>query len=278
MKPGIVTDSTCDIPQYLVEQLGIQVVPSILILDGREYADGGGFARDEFYKLLPVLKTPPTTSTPSIGEFAKAYQKLFSAGCERVISIHAAGTLTTIINTARRAAQEFDGRVVVVDSLSLSLGLGFQVLAAAETEEPGLEAALAAIEDTRRRLQLFAALDTMEYIRRGGRVQGAIALLGSLLNVKPLIEVSEGEVKASGVVRTTRQADERMAAFLKSAGRLERLAILHTGAEARAREFLNGVMPELSQSLPRDILMINATTVIGAHIGPHGLGFAAVKA
>jgi DegV family protein with EDD domain len=278
MKPGIVTDSTCDIPQYLVEQFGIQVVPSILILDGREYADGGGFARDEFYKLLPVLKTPPTTSTPSIGEFARAYQKLFNAGCERVISIHAAGTLTTIINTARRAAQEFDGRVVVVDSLSLSLGLGFQVLAAAETEEPGLDAALAAIEDTRRRLQLFAALDTMEYIRRSGRVQGAIALLGSLLNVKPLIEVSEGEVKASGIVRTTRQANERMAAFLKSAGRLERLAILHTGAEARAREFLNGVMPELSRSLPRDILMINATTVIGAHIGPHGLGFAAVRA
>jgi DegV family protein with EDD domain len=277
MKPGIVTDSTCDIPQYLVEQYGIEVVPSILILDGREYADGGGFARDEFYRLLPVLKPPPTTSTPSIGEFARCYQKLFDAGCEHVISIHAAGTLTTIINTARRAAQEFDGRVVVVDSLSLSLGLGFQVLAAAEIEQPGLEAALAAIESTRRRLKLFAALDTMEYVRRSGRVQGAIALLGSLLNVKPLVEVNEGEVKASAVVRTTRQANEQMAAFLKAAGRLERLAILHTGAEARAREFLNQAMSEISQSLPRDILMINATTVIGTHIGPHALGFAAVR-
>jgi DegV family protein with EDD domain len=212
-----------------------------------------------------------------MGEFARRYQKLLNEGCDHILSIHAAGTLTTILNTARRAAQEFDGRIVVVDSLSLSLGLGFQVLAAAEAEEPSLEAALAAIESTRRWLQLFAALDSMEYVRRSGRVQGALALLGSLLNVKPLIEVSNGEVKASGVVRTTRQANERMAAFLKSAGRLERLAILHTGAEARAREFLIRIMSEVSQSLPREILMINATTVIGAHIGPNGLGFAAIR-
>jgi DegV family protein with EDD domain len=277
MKPGIVTDSTCDIPQYLIEQHGIEVVPSILILDGKEYVDEGGFGRDEFYKLLPDLKVPPTTSTPSIGEFAKCYQKLLNEGCDHIISIHAAGTLTTIINTARRAAQEFDDRILVVDSLSLSLGLGFQVLAAAESEESEPEAALAAIESTRRRLRLFAALDSMEYLRRSGRVQNTIALLGSLLNVKPLIEVCDGDVKASGVVRTTRQANEHMAAFLKSAGRLERLAILHTGAEARAREFLNRIMSEISQSLPRDILMINATTVIGTHIGPNGLGFAAIR-
>jgi DegV family protein with EDD domain len=277
MKPGIVTDSTCDIPQYLIEQHGIEVVPSILIMDGREYVDGGGPARDQFYKLLPDLKNPPSTSTPSIGEFARCYQNLFNQGCDHIISIHAAGSLTTILNTARRAAQEFDGRIVVLDSLSLSLGLGFQVLAAAQVEESSLEAALAAIESTRRRLRLFAALDSMEYVRRSGRVEGAIALLGSLLNVKPLVEVSEGEVKASGVVRTTRQANEHMAAFLKAAGKLERLAILHTGAEARAHEFLNRIMSEVSQSLPREILMINATTVIGAHIGPNGLGFAAVR-
>jgi DegV family protein with EDD domain len=277
MKPGIVTDSTCDIPQALLEEHGIEVVPSILILDGREYPDGGGFARDEFYKLLPNLKTPPTTATPSIGDFAKCYEKLFHQGCDRILSIHAAGTLTTILNTARQAAQDFDDRVMVVDSLSLSLGLGFQVLAAAESEGP-LEAALAAVESTRSRLQLFVALDTMEYLRRSGRVQGTIGLLGSLLNVKPLIELNDGEVKACGVVRTTGQANDRIAAFLRSAGKLERLAILHTGAEARARELLNRAMSEISQSLPRDILMINATTVIGTHIGPNGMGFAAIRA
>jgi DegV family protein with EDD domain len=277
MKPGIVTDSTCDLPQYIIEEYGIEVVPSILIVDGKEYPDGGGFARDEFYKRLPDLKTRATTATPSIGEFARCYQKLFNEGCDHIISIHAAGALTTIVNTARQAAQEFDGRITVLDSLSLSLGLGFQVLAAAENTEMGLEAALAAIESTRRRLQLFAALDTMEYVRRSGRIPGTMALLGSLLNIKPLIEVSNGQVRAISMVRTMRQVNERMALLLKSAGKLERLAILHTGVEARAREFLNKAMQEVSQSLPRDILMINATPVIGTHIGPNGLGFAAVK-
>ena len=276
MKPGIVTDSTCDLPKYLIDEYGIQVVPSILVLDGREYVDGAGFSRDDFYKLLPDLKSPPTTAAPSIGEFSKCYQKLFDAGCDTVISIHAAGTLTAIIDTARQAARDFDDRITVVDSGSLSLGLGFQVLAAAELEDADLEAALSAVASARRRLQLFAALDSMEYVRRSGRVQGTLALLGSLLNVKPLIELKDGEVKAGGVVRTARQANDRMDAFLRSAGQLERLAILHTGAEARARAFLNRIMSEVSQSLPRDILMINATTVIGTHIGPGALGFAAI--
>jgi DegV family protein with EDD domain len=277
MKLGIVTDSTCDLPQYIVEEYGIEVVPSILIVDGREYPDGGGLGRDEFYKSLPQLKTKATTATPSIGEFARRHQKLFNEGCEHIISIHAAGALTTIVNTARQAAQEFAGRVTVLDSLSLSLGLGFQVLAAAENMDRGLEAALSAIESTRRRLQLFAALDSVEYVRRSGRIPGTIALLGSLLSIKPLIEVSAGQVRAITIVRRSRQANERLAVLLKSAGNLERLAILHTGVEARAREFLNKAMLEVSQSLPRDILMINATPVIGTHIGPNGLGFAAIR-
>ncbi len=278
MKLGIVTDSTCDLPKYSVEEYGIEVVPSILIVDGREYPDGGGFARDEFYRRLPELKAHATTATPSIGEFTRCYQKLFNMGCDHIISIHAAGTLTTIVNTARQAAAEFAPRVTVLDGLSLSLGLGFQVLAAAESMEMGLEAALAAIESTRRRLQLFAALDSVEYVRRSGRIPGTMALLGSLLSIKPVIEVTEGQVKAIAMVRTTSQANERMAVLLRSAGKLERLAILHTGAEARAREFLNKAMLEDSQSLPRDILMINATPVIGTHIGPNGLGFAAIRA
>ena len=277
MKPGIVTDSTCDLPQYIIKEYGIEVVPSILIVNGREYPDGDGFARDEFYKRLPQLKAQATTATPSIGEFAKCYQKLFDEGCDHIISIHAAGALTTIVNTARQAAQDYAGRVTVLDSLSLSLGLGFQVLAAAENMEMGLEAALAAIESTRRRLKLFAVLDSVEYVRRSGRIPGTMALLGSLLSIKPLVEVSGGQVRAISIVRTTRQANERMTALLKSAGKLERLAILHTGAEARARELLNKAMLEVSQSLPRDILMINATPVIGTHIGPNGLGFAAIR-
>jgi len=277
MKLGIVTDSTCDLPQYLIKQYNIEVVPSILILDGQEYLDGSGISRDEFYQRLPEFKTHPTTAAPSIGEFATRYQKLLESGCDHVISIHAAGMLTSMVNIAQQAAKEFSNHVTVIDSLSLSLGLGFQVLAAAESAEDGLKAALAAIEATRKRLRVFAALDTMKFLRRSGRVPNTVALLGSLLNIKPIVELAGGEVKSIRAVRTTKQANVRMMSFMRTSGSLERLAILHTGAEARAREFLNQLMNEMSQSLPRDILMVNVTTVIGTHVGPNGLGFAAVS-
>jgi fatty acid-binding protein DegV len=102
-------------------------------------------------------------------------------------------------------------------------------------------------------------------------------MLGSLLNIKPLIELTNSEVKGIGAVRTTRQANDRMLKFLLDGGSLERLAILHTGAEARARAFLGELMQRASQSVPREILMVSVTTVIGTHVGPNGLGFAAVR-
>ncbi len=277
MKPGIVTDSTSDLPKYLVEQHGLEVVPSILILEGQEYADGIGLSREDFYKRLPSLQTNPTTAAPSIGDFSTRYDSLLARGCDHILSIHAAGQLTTIINSARQAAQDFPEKITIVDSLSLSLGLGFQVLAAAEAAEFGLQAALEAVESTRKRLHVSAALDTMENLKRSGRVPGAVAALGSLLSIKPLIELTNGEVKAIGAARTTKQANERMLNFLLQGGELERLAILHTGAEPRAKEFLNALMQKASQSVPRDILMVNVTTVIGTHVGPNGLGFAAVR-
>jgi DegV family protein with EDD domain len=277
MKLGIVTDSTSDLPQYLVAEHGIEVIPTILILDGKEYADGEGISREEFYRRLPVLQPPPTTAAPSIGEFLTRYKKLLSAGCDHVMSIHAASQLTTIINSARQAAQELPGQVTCVDSGSLSIGLGFQVLAAAEMAEAGLESALEAIESTQKRLHVSAALDTMEYLRRSGRVPAAVAVLGGLLSIKPMIELTDGEVKAIGAVRTTKQANERILKFLLSGGEYERLAILHTNAPQRARALLNELMQQASQSVPRDILFVNVTAVIGTHLGPNGLGFAAVK-
>jgi DegV family protein with EDD domain len=277
MKIGIVTDSTCDIPNYLVEQYELEVVPSVLIIDGKEYLDEKDITREEFYRRLPSLKTQPTTAAPSIGDFSTRYDSLLGRGCDHILSIHAASALTSILNIAQQAASDFPDRVTCLDSTSLSLGLGFQVLAAAEAAEMGLLAALDAIKFTHRRLHVFAALDTMEYLKRSGRVPATVAMLGSLLQLKPLIELTNGEVKAIGAVRTTHQANERMSKFLLEGGHLERLAILHTGAEPRAREFLNELMHEASQSVPRDILMVNVTTVIGTHVGPNGLGFAAVR-
>lgn len=278
MKIGIVSDSTCDLPQYFIEQHELEVIPSILVLDGKEYADGIGLSREDFYKRLPSLRTQPTTAAPSIGDFASRYDSLLRRGCDHILSIHAAGTLTSILNIARQAAKDFADKVTVIDSTSLSLGLGYQVLAAAEAaEELGLQAALDAIDSTRRRLRVYAALDTMKNLRNSGRVPAAVAVLGGMLNIKPMIELANGEVKPISAVRTTKQANEKMLNFLLQLGPLERLAILHTGAETRARQFLNELMQKASQSVPRDILMVNVTTVIGTHVGPNGLGFAAVR-
>ncbi len=277
MKLGIVTDSTSDLPAYLVEEHNIQVVPTILILEGKEYLDGIGITREEFYNRLPSLRTPPTTAAPSIGDFTTPYETLLSQGCDHIISIHAASQLTTIINVAHEAAKEFPDKVTCVDSGSLSLGLGFQVLAAAEESELGLQSALNAIESTRKRLQVSAALDTMEYLKRSGRVPGAVADLGGLLSIKPMIELIDGEVKAIGAVRTTKQADESILNYLLGLGDLERLAILHTNAEQRAKQLLNELMNRARRSIPRDILFVNVTAVIGTHLGPNGLGFAAIK-
>jgi len=277
VKLGIVTDSTCDIPAHIAEQLEIEVVPSILVIDGKEYADGKGITREDFYNRLPSFQTQPTTAAPSIGDFSAPYDSLLTRGCDHILSIHAAEKLTTIANSARQAAQDFPNKITIIDSTSLTLGLGFQVLAAAEAAEMGLQAALNAVESARKRLKVYAALDTMEYLRRSGRVPGTVAALGGLLSIKPLIELTNGEVKAIGAVRTTTQANDRMLNLLLESGNLERLAILHTNAESRARGLLNELMQKNSQSVPRDILMVNVTTIIGTHLGPNGLGFASVR-
>lgn len=277
MKIGIVTDSTSDIPPDLAEEYSLEIIPTVLILDGKEYADGEGISREEFYTRLPNMEKSPTTAAPSIGEFTARYKKLFDAGCDHVLAIHAATQLTAVFTTAQQAASEFLDKITVIDSGSLSMGLGFQVLAAAEAVEHGLQAAIDAVHSARDRIKVFAALDTMDNLRRSGRVPYAAAALGGLLSIKPVIELAEGVIKPISAARTTKQANERMANLMKSAGAMERLAILHTGAEARAKEFLNQMMGEVSQSMPRDIMMMNVTPVIGTHVGPNGLGFAAVK-
>jgi fatty acid-binding protein DegV len=117
----------------------------------------------------------------------------------------------------------------------------------------------------------------MEYLKRSGRVPGLVANLGGLLSIKPMVELMGGEAKPIGAVRTNRQADERMLKFLLEMGEMERLAILHTNAEPRARDLLTELMNTVRMSVPRDILFVNVTAVIGTHLGPNGIGFAAVR-
>lgn len=280
MKIGLVTDSPSDIPPAIAAQYGIEVVPSVVVIDGQPFIDGKDITREDFYTHLPGFKSAPTTAAPSIGDFQTRYRKLLDSGCEHIISLHTAEKLTSIVNAARQAAADFQGQITVLESGSLSLGLGFQVIAAAEVsaDDGSLDEALEAIRSTRERMRVYAALDTVEYVRRSGRVPAAVAALGGLLQIKPVVELTEGEVRPLGAPRTTHHAAEKLYELLVALGPLERLAILHTNAPKRAKEFLEMLMaPQQRSSLPRDILMVSVTTVIGTHVGPNGLGVAAVK-
>lgn len=271
MSIAIVTDSTSDIPQDLAEQYGIEVVPNVMVIDGQSMLDGSGITREEFYRRLPEMISPPTTATSSSGAYQKLYAGLFNQGATQILSIHASSLLSGIYNAASIAAQVFGPQVRVVDGEQLTLGLGFQVLAAAQAVARGLgmDEILELIGDVRRRVRVIAMLDTLEYVRRSGRVSWARARLGNLLRIKPFIELKGGRVFSLGEARTRRKGIERLGQMLRDLGPLDRLAVLHTNAEYDAQEFLASL-----DQVPPQALIVNVTTIIGTHVGPNGLGFA----
>jgi DegV family protein with EDD domain len=247
----------------------------LIVIDGRSYQDGTELSREEFYRRLPLMKQLPTTGTASSGVYQALYQRIFQSGIEKIISLHASSKLSGIINAATAAAREFGGRVVVQDSEHVSMGLGFQVLAAAEAVArcTPLPDVLALLQDVRRRVRVVAMLDTLEYVRRSGRVSWTRARIGNLLQVKPFIEVRDGgKVVSLGEARTRSKGIARLLEFLKGAGDLERLAVLHTNSENDAIKLL----ADLSPALSTEPLIINITNVIGTHVGPNALGFAVV--
>jgi len=274
MKIGFVTDSTADIPADLAGQHNIEIVPALVNIGGKSYTDGIEIGREEFYARLPNLNPPPTTASPSVGTFQERYEKLFRAGADFVISIHPPNELSGIYNAARLAAEAFGQRVKVLDSGQLSLGLGFQVLLAAEAAAQGaiLDEVTALIDSVRQRVRVAALLDTIEYIHRSGRVSWAVAKIGGILRLQPLIELRFGIIHRLGQARTRLQGIEHLVNALNSWGALERLAVLHTNAEFAARQLLEEVKSKVSTQP----LLVNVTTVIGTHVGPNGLGFAAV--
>jgi DegV family protein with EDD domain len=274
MKIGIVTDSTADVPAELAGQHGIEIVPALVNIGNNSYTDGIEISREDFYARLPDLNPPPTTSSPSIGSFQERYEKLLQAGADFVISIHPPNELSGIFNAARLAAEAFSQRVKVLDSGQVSLGLGFQVIMAAETAARGanLSEVTALVDSIRQRVRLAALLDTIEYIHRSGRVSWAVAKIGDILRLQPLIELRFGIVHRLGQARTRLRGIERLVDELNSWGPLERLAVLHTNAEFAARQLLE----EVKSKVIVQPLLVNVTTVIGTHVGPNGLGFSAV--
>lgn len=275
MKIGFVSDSTSDIPAILAEQRGIEVVPALVNINGMSYADGVDISREDFYNRLPGLRPLPTTSSPSVGSFQERYERLFNAGADFIISIHPPNELSGIFNAARLAAQSFGQRIKVLDSGQLSLGLGYQVILAAEAAAQGaiLDEVVNLLESLRRRVRLTALLDTIDYVHRSGRVSWATAMIGGMLHLHPLIEVRFGVVHRLGQARTRLQGIERLIETLNSWGTLERLAVLHTNAELAARQLLEHVKSKVA--VPP--LLVNVTTAIGTHVGPDGLGFAVVR-
>jgi fatty acid kinase fatty acid binding subunit len=276
MSIAIVTDSTSDISSELAYQFGITVVPAILVINGRSLEDGSGISREELYRQLPAMKESPTTAAPSSGTFQHIYESLIKNGADQIISIHVSSILSGMYNTASIAAKALGNRVHVVDSCHVTLGLGFQVLAAAEAARAGkaLNEILKVIDEIRKHIHLIAMLDTLEYVRRSGRVSWARYSLGTLLQIKPFVGLVEGKVIRMGETRTRKKGIERLYTMLSDLGPLEHLAVLHSNAESDAIQFVERVKTFVKQNP----LIINVTSIIGVHVGPNGLGFVAVTA
>ncbi len=271
---AIVTDSTADIPEELLVEYDIQMVNNYVIIDGKSLEDRKDITREQFYTTLPSLKQIPTTATAPSGVYQELYERLLTQGKDFILSIHISSQLSGILNAASAAANAFVERVKVIDSQNISMGLGFQVLAAADAARQGasVETILAMLIELRKRIKLIAMLDTLEYIHRSGRVSWARARLGELFRIKPFLEVLNGQVLSLGESRTYQKGFLRMVEILRRISPFEKLAILHTNAEDRAHQLIE----EVQDILPEHVYTVNVTTVIGSHVGPNGLGFTAI--
>ncbi len=272
----ILTDSTADIPADLAERLGIVVVPAYVQLDGRSLRDGDQISREEFYRLLLTLKKPPTTAVPPAEEFAAAFRSLVGKA-EEVVAILLSTTLSGMYNAAWLGSQAVpELKIHLVDSRQLAMGLGWQVILAAEAAAEGRsgEEILAFLSDLQPRIRVLAMLDGLDHLQHSGRVDWARAMAVRLLRIKPLIEVHDGEVVLTGRVRTRRRAIDRLVEMTAALGPLERLAVMHTAAPD-----VELFRRRLGEVFPLDRMMVTEVgPVVGAHIGPRALGVAAIIA
>jgi DegV family protein with EDD domain len=278
MSIRIVTDSNCDLPQATVDEYGITVVPMYINIGSESYLDGVTMSRQEFYEGLPGFDTHPMTSVPGPGTFIETFDKLAAEGATEILAIHVAGSLSAMVNSARLAAEEWHRLpVTVFDSGNLTLGTGLQALAAAKAAAEGrtMGEIVTFLEDQALRTYCFAALDTVEFLRRSGRLTRFQSSLASVLQIKPLLKMNNGEFEMERV-RTRKAALARVIELLSGLGSLEELALVHTHApeeaEALGRE-ARYLAPEGMMSLSAEV-----TPVIGTHIGPGAVGFVAVKA
>ena len=272
----IVTDSTCDLPDELVKSLGITVIPLYINIGDQGYLDGVDISRQEFYSNLAIYPTHPTTGTPGIAAFTQAFDNLVDQGADEIISIHISEKLSATIDVARMAAGEFKkAKVAVRDSGQLSIGTGFQVEMAARMANDGKSSTeiLAALDSLRSRTFVTAGLDTLEFLRRSGRMNRFMTGIGSLIQLKPILTMRDGK-PGSDRVRTSFRAEKRLISLLEDNLPIEKFALLHTNAHAKAEQFKK----KIEKCLPEgEIFSMDITPVIGAHLGPGAVGFAIVS-
>jgi DegV family protein with EDD domain len=276
MKIRIVTDSTCDLPEQTVSRHKISVIPLHINQGYNSFRDGVDLSREEFYTLLPEYKPAPSTAAPSPEVFRQQYEQLANEGAQSILSIHISESLSATVNSARMAAEQFKRiPVTVLDSTQLSLGLGFIVEKAAQMAELDhkMEEILDNLHELMKRAYVFASLKTLEYLRRSGRMHFAMARLGEILQIKPLLYMNQGEPTAHRA-RTQSRATERLFEWLTQYAPYERLAIVHAGIQAEAEAMRERVREFLPDG---EIPIMQITPVLGAHLGIGALGFACVS-
>jgi DegV family protein with EDD domain len=271
MTVKIVTDSSADLPDELVKVLGITVVPLYVRFGEKVYRDRVDISEDKFYERLQHDPVHPNTTQPTPQDFVEVYQKL-AQGADGIISIHLSAKLSGTCSSALQAKGTVANEcsVEVVDSETLSMALGLVVIAAARAAKDGksLDEVEAVARQTLPKIRLLAILDTLKYLLLGGRIGKAKALLGSILNVKPILTLKDGEVVPAGQVRTRAKGLDRLFEFVENSKDIQELTVVHstTPDEAQAlAERLGSVFDK------EKIIISRLGPVLGVHIGPAAL-------
>jgi DegV family protein with EDD domain len=268
----IVTDSTCDLPLPLCDELGITVVPLNVHFGEAVYRDQFDLNTERFFKLLADSPELPKTSQPATGLFEEAYLRLAADGSS-IVSIHLSSKLSGTLHSAEMARDAVRSRALVdvIDSRSASLGLGLIVVAAARLANAGVDARQIASHVRRltANVHILFFVDTLEYLQRGGRIGRASALLGTLLNIRPILKLEDGEVLPVEKVRTRSKAIDRLFEFVELFPEIEQLAIVHANSPNDVETLLRRLEP----ICPRERIIVGQYgPVIGTHAGPGGLG------
>jgi DegV family protein with EDD domain len=273
----VVTDSTSDLPPEMAAELDITVIPCNVHFGSETYLDGVDLTRQQFYDKLTTTTELPTTSSPGVGVFAETYHRLLETA-DGVVAIHLASALSAVYNAACLGAEKLDQtRIAVLDSTSVSMGLGWLAVIAARAAREGLNLSqvVKRVEAARPRVRLIAAVDTMTYLWHSGRVHWGAAFLGTLLDIKPIVDVRDGVVRAIARVRTRKKALAHLRQLVAEMGPAQDLAVLHTRSLELAQQFAD----EAADLFPRERMAIVETgTVLGTHVGPGTIGVACILA